>query len=329
MENQNRVAKIVLLVAGIALVLCLGMAIGGAIVYGVMQVADVKPSLKLDTFGFQFGDQPRQRSVEVVTSGAAVVEVTPGSPAESAGLQVGDIIVSVDRQELSQQEDLASLIAEYEPGDRLSLQIERPGEGSKTVQVNLGEHPDKAGVAYLGIKYSTPSSFQVPVPGTLPFTLPRGRTVQGVVVSGVVEDSPAASAGLQQGDAITTLDGETIESPRALTAAIAERKPGDRVTLGVVRPGQQDELEIAVVLGQDPEQSDKAYLGVRIGGRFRYYIAPGFRGGQGSPDLQFRDGRFFFNWPDTPSLDELPFNLNDLPFDWKEFQGSPSEGDSL
>lgn len=329
MENQNRVAKILLLVAGFALVLCMGMAIGGAVVYGVMQFVDVRPDVKVETFGFQLDDQPRQPSLKVVTSGAAVVEVVPGSPAERAGLQVGDIIVAVDRQELSPQEDLASLIARYEPGDRVSLQVERPGEGSKTVQVKLDEHPDKPGVAYLGIKYSSPSSFQVPAPDALPFGLPRGRAMQGVVVTRVAEDSPAAAAGLKHGDVITTLDGEAIESPRALTAAIAGREPGDRVVLGVFRTSQPDELEIEVVLGQDPEGSGKAYLGVSIGGRFRYFITPGFRGEEWSPNLQFRDGSFFFNLPDALPLEELPFSPEDLPFDWKEFQGSPGEDGSL
>jgi membrane-associated protease RseP (regulator of RpoE activity) len=85
-----------------------------------------------------------------------VVEVLPDSPAERGGLQAGDWIVAVDGQQLGFGEELADLIAEYEPGDRVTLEVERPGDGSRRVRVQLAEHPDKEGVPYLGVRYSSP-----------------------------------------------------------------------------------------------------------------------------------------------------------------------------
>jgi membrane-associated protease RseP (regulator of RpoE activity) len=328
-ENQNRVAKVLLLLAGFALVLCLGMAIGGAIVYGVMRIGDIRSDVRVKTFDFRFDDLLQEPSNEVVAPGAVIVEVVPGSPAEDAGLQEGEVIVAVDGQSLGVREDLADLLAQYEPGDRVTLQVQQPGEKSRKVGVKLGEHPEKSGVAYLGVKYSSSLRSQVPLPEALPFALPRGGAGQGVIIAEVAEDSPAAEAGLQQGDVITAIDGEPVASPRALTEAVANRKPGDRVTLGVYRPGGQGELEIEVRLGQDPEEDGKAYLGVWIGSYFRYHITPGSEGGGFPPGLESRGDAFFFSLPDALPLDQLPFDLDALPFGWKEFEWLPSEDDSV
>lgn len=59
-----------------------------------------------------------------------------------------------------------------------------------------------------------------------------GAAVSGAVVVQVVDGSPAASAGLSDGDVIVSVDGQTIDSPAALTAALAPHHPGDKVSVG-------------------------------------------------------------------------------------------------
>jgi S1-C subfamily serine protease len=88
---------------------------------------------------------------------------------------------------------------------------------------------------------------------------------QGAQVAAVQEGTPAAAAGLRagtaaqtvgglpftsDGDVVTALDGEPIESADELIDALASRSPGDTVTLGVHRDGRQ--VEIAVTLGTRP-----------------------------------------------------------------------------
>lgn len=335
-ENRNRVGMVLLLLAGFVLVLCVGMAIGGAVVYGVMRLGDVLPWARTATIDLPSTDLPGRPSVRVLTPGAVITEVVPDSPAERAGLQSGDVIQAVDGQQVGLEKDLAALIAEYEPGDRLTLEVQRPGEEAREVRVKLGEHPEKDGVAYLGVTYSSSLRFQSPdlEPfdldefdlDDLPFTLPRGRAVQGVIVSRVAEDSPAAAAGLRAGDVIAAIDGEPLGSAQALTDAIAEREPGDRVTLSVFRAGAAGEREIEVKLGEHPDQDGKAYLGVWPGGSLRFHFyTPDSEGGALPPGFESRQG-FFFGLPsgefrlDELPWDKLPFDLEDLPFDWGEFQ---------
>jgi membrane-associated protease RseP (regulator of RpoE activity) len=83
---------------------------------------------------------------------ARVSEVTAGSPAEEAGLEVGDLIIAVDGEPLDGAEGLAAAIAAYAPGDEIELTIQRDGEES-TLTLTLGENPKKSGVAWAGITY--------------------------------------------------------------------------------------------------------------------------------------------------------------------------------
>ena len=70
--------------------------------------------------------------------GVYVVEVVKGGPAEKAGLQAGDRIVSVDGTEIASKDDLGTLIQQHAAGDTLSITIARDGQ-MQTVNVTLGE----------------------------------------------------------------------------------------------------------------------------------------------------------------------------------------------
>ncbi len=79
------------------------------------------------------------------------------------------------------------------------------------------------------------------VTGTDPAT---GRG--GGLVTDVQADSPAAKAGIEEGDLIVTMDGEEITGMSELAAAVRARAPGDRVTLTIVRDGKERSLEVTL-----------------------------------------------------------------------------------
>ena len=70
--------------------------------------------------------------------GVYVVEVVKGGPAEKAGLQAGDRIVSVDGTEIASKDDLGTMMQKHTAGDTLSITIARDGQ-MQTVNVTLGE----------------------------------------------------------------------------------------------------------------------------------------------------------------------------------------------
>ena len=94
--------------------------------------------------------------------GALVLTVTEGSPADDAGLRSGDVIIEVDGVPLGKDETLADLISQYDPRDRVELQIVRRGREG-TIEVELGQHPETDRQApWLGIEYSTLPRFELP-----------------------------------------------------------------------------------------------------------------------------------------------------------------------
>ena len=68
----------------------------------------------------------------------------------------------------------------------------------------------------------------------------------GAIVAQVTPDSPASSAGLQQGDVITSLNGQGVTNSSALQMAVAQVSPGTSLTLGVIRNGQPLTLHVTV-----------------------------------------------------------------------------------
>lgn len=85
-------------------------------------------------------------------SGALIEWVEPDGPADEAGLREGDVIIAVEGRPVDKDHPLDRCIRRYDPGDRVEITYWR-GERERTVQVELGEHPDDKGVAYLGIRF--------------------------------------------------------------------------------------------------------------------------------------------------------------------------------
>ena len=74
-------------------------------------------------------------------NGATVGDVTPGSPAESAGIQAGDVITAVNGQPVPDAVSLITRIRSFAPGDTVTLTVET-NSGTRDVEVTLGAKSD-------------------------------------------------------------------------------------------------------------------------------------------------------------------------------------------
>lgn len=86
--------------------------------------------------------------------GVIILEVADGSPADTAGLQPRDAIISIDGEHVPPYE-FKEIIESHEPGDRIKLEISRPGDdGDEPIEVTvrLGENDD--GGALLGVQFA-------------------------------------------------------------------------------------------------------------------------------------------------------------------------------
>ena len=82
-------------------------------------------------------------STSAGTGGVTVAAVTAGGPAETAGLKVGDVIVSVGGKKVADPDEVAAAIQDRHPGDGIEVKVTRGGN-EQTVNVKLGERPDQA-----------------------------------------------------------------------------------------------------------------------------------------------------------------------------------------
>jgi S1-C subfamily serine protease len=84
------------------------------------------------------------RNVESGQAGALIAEVTPGSPADDAGIEVDDLVISIDGVEVQGGSDLAAQVQTHRPGTNVEVVVVRDGE-QMTFDVTLVQRPDDLG----------------------------------------------------------------------------------------------------------------------------------------------------------------------------------------
>ena len=172
--------------------------------------------------------------------GVFVEQVMPGGAADSAGLQAEDRIVAIDGREIQDIGSLKKTLADARRGDRVSVTVERD-EHERTFDVVLGEMPEKLvnverfGVllqrvgerAFLGIE-SQPVESQL---------ADYFGVEGGILVTRVVEGTPAEQAGIEAGDVIVSWGDTPVRGRHDVQELISRVKPGDEVELSISRRG--------------------------------------------------------------------------------------------
>ncbi|MBX3053917.1 MAG: PDZ domain-containing protein [Caldilineaceae bacterium] len=273
--------------------------------------------------GMPFGrDGQGMRWMKVMSAeGALVMDVMDESAAAAAGIQAGDIITAVNDVTVATSDDLISLLADHKPGDEVTVTYSRDDATANT-EVTLGAHPDDETKAYLGVQLAPTGPMRMQMENGATRIMPGqgmmpGAMTSGVMVAAVTEEGPAATAGLEEGDWITAVNGDAIDTPQALVDAVNAAKPGDEMVLTVQGADDEEASEVTVTLGENDEGG--ALLGVQIGGVMRVQNGTNgmnfdfhqFRGPQGMPAMPFhrhqQDGnRFEFQMPGPDDGEAAP-----------------------
>jgi serine protease Do len=188
--------------------------------------------------------------------GVKVTNVTKESGAEKAGLKKDDIITKVGDKEVKEPGELIAAISSHKPNDKVDITYKRDGKESKTSAV-LGENKTRS-FAY---NFNRDFNFEMPE-GVIPpmqnfnFNFNRkpkiGLQIQdveegkGVTVKDVDENSPAAKAGIKDGDIITQVDGKDVAGVDELRTAIKDLKEGETVKISFKRNGKSQTSEIKI-----------------------------------------------------------------------------------
>ncbi len=173
------------------------------------------------------------------TEGALVGDVTPGGPADKAGIKRGDVLVEFNGQKIENSTHLRNLAAQIAPGTKVKVVLLR-NNATKTLDVILGERPKPE-------KAAKPEE----IPPEKQSSQKIGMTVQnltseladqlgyqnetGVIVSDVASGSPAEDAGLKQGDLIKEINKAAVRTVKDFDALFARLRSGDTAALLVRR----------------------------------------------------------------------------------------------
>ncbi|HNX49315.1 MAG TPA: Do family serine endopeptidase [Thermoanaerobaculaceae bacterium] len=180
-------------------------------------------------------------------NGAFVARVREDGPAEKAGLQKGDVVVSVNSKPVKETRDVIDTVSAMAPGSKVEIEVVRDGT-PKTLTVTLGERPGAEADAESAeeTRETTPAGkLGMQVQELTPQvrrTFSIAPEIGGVVITGVTDLSPADDKGLREGDVILQVNGNDVNSVAAFRKALGTPKSGQLVRLYVFRPRleQQD-----------------------------------------------------------------------------------------
>ncbi len=170
--------------------------------------------------------------------GALVGDVTPGGPADQAGLKRGDVIVSFDGKKVEDANDLRNLVAAASPGSKAEIGVIRDGK-SLDLATTLKQRPEQIAKNSGGEQGGQQSDQRLglsvaPMTPELASRLGVDRK-NGVVVEGVEQGSRAAEAGLRPGDVIIGVGHKDVASVDDLRAALGKLNLDGPVALVVQR----------------------------------------------------------------------------------------------
>ncbi len=192
--------------------------------------------------------------------GEFIQRVSPGGPAERAGIREGDVVLSINGQPVTPDRNLSYQIANLAPGTRVPIELLRNGR-RQTVTVTLDRRPSAEQLQSERFDPAERQDFD-----DAPVQPPQGpdatirtelglitqqltpeiarqvgidTTTRGVVIAAVSGSSDAGAKGLARGDVILNAHGRAVTSNADLAAAIAEAKSQRRtaILVQVVRRG--------------------------------------------------------------------------------------------
>lgn len=208
--------------------------------------------------------------------GVAIEKIVEGSPAEKAGLMNGDVIVSFNGEKITSVRKLTRLVREVAPEHTVRIEVLRNGD-QRTFDVTLAKRPMPAfsegqftfeGARPFPQLPALPEAPNVAVvppesPEVLVWAMGSRRQLgvsvtaltkqlgeyfgvadgEGVLITRVREDSPAAQAGLRAGDVIVEIDGEKIGRSSDLVRRLNKAQEG-AVNLTIVRDRNRQTLSV-------------------------------------------------------------------------------------
>jgi serine protease Do len=173
-------------------------------------------------------------------TGALVAKVTPDSPAAAAGIQASDVILKFDGQPVENMRSLPRAVAAAPIGKSVPVELLRKGQ-TVDITVTVGRLPESeegeeaeqaAPPAQIEPEHEELLGLSIaPLTDELRDRFKIGKTVEGVVITEVEPNSPAAQKDVKPGDVIVEVTQEKVTDPQEVMARVAAVKKAGRKTV--------------------------------------------------------------------------------------------------
>jgi S1-C subfamily serine protease len=195
----------------------------------------------------------------------------PGGPADKAGLLGGDVIVSVDGQQIHDEDQIEELMTRTPIGKTLDVEYMRDGQKktAKLTTISLDEYRRLSrdfdrrpeGRAVFGYRDSDAETVKVP-----------GMNIHGVKLNRIFRNQPADIAGIKEGDIVIEVEGVPIRTDKEFLMRVRRALPYSTVKLVVMRPKGEPAPDVDAGEDQpprppdaEPQQYEKLEIPVRLG----------------------------------------------------------------
>ena len=188
--------------------------------------------------------------------GALVAELTPGGPADRAGLQPGDVVLGINGKTVTSSTELTRMVGDTHTGEVMHLDVLRGGH-PVSIEVRSGVRPSEQELSKSDSDNDQDQNGGAPAAPVAPRPSALGMSygplddssrrrygipaeVKGVVVESVQSSSDAGEKGLKRGDVIVRIYDKAATQPADVVAAVAEAKKAGRtsVLLQIHRAGR-------------------------------------------------------------------------------------------
>ena len=187
------------------------------------------------------GARPGYLGIELTngdSTAPAVAGVEPGSPAQAAGFQTGDVISKVATDEVQNARAFREAIQALGEGATAAIHVTRAGQPlDLTVQLSSASQPKVL-------------PERQPILG---FRLYDRTDGDGLIAKTILNNSPAARGGMRSGDILLKIDGSPIRTSFDISIALADHKPGEKVKLTLLRDSKETEFEYPLLAEADSD----------------------------------------------------------------------------
>lgn len=162
------------------------------------------------------------------TAGASVGMVEPGSPAEKAGIEPGDVILKFNSKNIDRSSDLPRAVGETKPGTKATIQVWRRG-ATRDLAITVAELDSKAASAAKPAEKDAAPVQKSNALGLVVSEVTAARRKELRIKGGVqvdAADGPAARAGIKAGDILLALDNAEVTGAAQFNGLVAKLEKG-------------------------------------------------------------------------------------------------------